>query len=126
MSSSSQETVVRLDRERRLKYRITDLRELTRRLGNIGVRQLLERLGDMDLDCMVNTLHVGLRHEEPKMRMDRAEELLQIAVDQDGSMQPVMEAIVDALKNSGVIGDPKQRGNAPSPETNQPGHQFES
>lgn len=122
----SQDTVVRLDRERRLKFRVSDLRELTRRLGNIGVKQLLERLSDMDLDAMVSTLHVGLRHEEPRMRFERAEELLQIAIDQDGSMQPVMQAIVDALIASGVIGDPKQRGNGQSPVTLQPGHPSDS
>lgn len=113
------DTLIRLDRERRLKFRVSDLRELTRRLGNIGIRQLLERLGDMDLEVMVNTLHVGLRHEEPRMRLDRAEELLQIAIDQDGSMKLVMQAIIDALMASGVIGDQSQ-GNAPSPAS-QPG-----
>ena len=60
------------------------------------------------------------------MRLDRAEELLQIAIDQDGSMQPVMQAIIDALVNSGVIGDPKQRGNGSSPVESQPGHQSDS
>lgn len=119
------DTLIRLDRERRLKFRVSDLRELTRRLGNIGIRQLLERLGDMDLEVMVNTLHVGLRHEEPRMRLDRAEELLQIAIDQDGSMKQVMQAIIDALMASGVIGDSAQQGNAPSPES-QPGHQSDS
>lgn len=103
-----------LDRPRTLKYRVTDLRELTRRLGNIGVRQLLERLGDMDLECILQTLHVGLRHEESKMRLDRAEELLQIAVDRDGSMKLILQAIIDALAASGVIGEPKE-GNAQSP-----------
>lgn len=114
-----------LDRPRTLKYRVTDLRELSRRIGNLGVRQLLEKLSDMDLEVILQTLHVGLKHDEPKMRLDRAEELLQIAIDRDGSMKYIMQAIVDALAASGVIGEPKE-GNAarltesqPSGETSQ-------
>lgn len=120
----SSETTVRLDKERRLKYRVSDLRELCRRLGNIGIKQLLEKLADMDLEVLLHTLHVGLRHEESKMRIDRAEELLQIAIDQDGSLKQVMQSVVDALVASGVIGEPT-KGNAGSPES-QPGHPSNS
>ena len=121
----TQDVMILLDRERRLKFRVSDLRELTRRLGNIGVKQLLERLGDMDLDSMVQTLHVGLRHEEPRMRVERAEELLQIALDRDRSMKPVIQAIIDALMDSGVIGEPNQ-GNPPSPAATPPGDRLDS
>jgi hypothetical protein len=120
----AQETTIRLDRDRRLKYRVSDLRELCRRLGNIGIKQLLEKLGDMDLEALIHTLHVGLRWEEPKMRIDRAEELLQIAIDKDGSLKQVMQAVIEGLVASGVIGEPT-RGNAGSPETS-PGQSLDS
>lgn len=122
------DTLIRLDRERRLKFRAMDIGELNRRLAtpehpHVGVKQLLQRLADMDLDALVNALHIGLRHEEPRMRLDRAWELFQITCDEDRTRE-VMQALIEALQNSGVLGSDKQ-GNAPSPAS-QPGQSLDS
>lgn len=114
-----------LDRERTLKYRIADMRELERQLGNVAVKQLLERLADLSTETLVNVLRVGLRHEDSKITTTRAEELLQMAVDRDGSTTPTLNALVEALIASGIIGVPKS-GNSGSPETSSPGPRSDS
>lgn len=118
--AAQQEVAIYLDKERHLKYRFADFRELKRRLGNIAVKQLLEGLSDLDPEILLHVVHVGLRWEEPKLRIDRAEELIQMAIDQDGSTKKIMQAVIDALMASGMLGD-RNQGNAPSPEP-QPGH----
>lgn len=116
----SSEVSVMLDRERHFRYKFADFRELRRRLGNLAVKQLLEGLGDVDPEILLHVVHVGLKWEEPKMRLERAEELIQIAIDQDGSTKKLMQAVLDALMASGMLGDSNQ-GNGRSPES-QPGH----
>lgn len=111
---ASTDVSVILDRERHLRYRFADFRELRRRLGNIAVKQLLEGLGDLDPEFLLHLVHVGLKWEEPKMRLERAEELIQIAIDQDGSTKKLMQAIIDALMASGMLGE-RDQGNGASP-----------
>jgi len=119
--AAQQEVSIFLDRERHLKFRFADFRELQRRLGNVAVKQLLEGLGDLNAEILLQVVHVGLKWEEPKMRLDRAEELIQIAIDQDGSTKKLMQAVIDALLASGMLGE-QDKGNAPSPAS-QPGPQ---
>lgn len=105
---------IMMDRERTLRFRFADFRELRRRLEGLSTQELLNRLGELDSEVLLQVVHVGLRHQEPKMRIERAEELIQITMDHHGGIKPLLQAVIDALLASGMMGD-RNKGNAESP-----------
>ena len=70
-------TEIDLDRPRKLKFGIAELRDLQRRLGEQGVLQIAQRLRNLDLETVILGYWVGLRRDDPKLTPDGVEAILQ-------------------------------------------------
>lgn len=98
---------ITLDRTRKMRFGLRDLRDLERRLGGIPFQQVLENLRRLHLETLVHTLAVGLRFDDPKLDVDKVEGLLQAYLRGSGQIKTVMDALVEAFMLSGVVGRPE-------------------
>lgn len=113
-----------LDRPRKLRYRIPDLRDACRRLGGLTISALLDRLGQLDLDAVLIVVWAGLRHEDKRLTPERVEELVQDQVDKGVSVAALVLQLTEALNLSGIIGrrrDEGDEGNVRTPSKTDPG-----
>ena len=108
---------VDLDRSRALKFRIGDLRGLETALGNITLLDLLNRLAGLDVNALVQAVRFGLLHEEPRLNINKAEQLVQAHIDRHGDASRLIEALGDALNATGLISfrTPAASGNGTDP-----------
>lgn len=103
------------DRPRRLRFRIRDLRDLCAALGNaagpLTLVELLQRLAGIDLNALFHTVRYGLLHEEPKLTLRRAEELVEAHLEKHGNLTRLNEAIAKLINETGLIAT--DRGDRP-------------
>lgn len=92
-----------LDRARKLRFSIQDLRDLCRRLGGISIVALLEKLGALDLDAVHVAVMVGLRHDDRRLTPEKVDDMVQGYVDKHGSLIGLLAALNDAIERSGVV-----------------------
>ena len=97
---------ITLDKPRRVRYRWQDIRELTRRLSGATLQGLLSKLGEADPETITTALLLGLRHEDPKLTVERIDEILDAYFRTDeGRLASVLAALNEALANCGLLRD---------------------
>lgn len=108
---------IELDRPRKIRFSIPDLRDLQRRLNGLSLVQIVRRLQDLDLDVLVPALWAGLRREDPKLRPDDVEQLIQAHIDGGGNLGQIIGPLSDAFvagagleRKSAEDGEGKARG----------------
>lgn len=95
-----EETIINLDKPRRLSYPLKSLRDLLRKHGTLGkVFEALGRAGesgmeitDQDLDMLADLIAAGIKHEDKDITGDIVLEHLTIA-----SMPSVVNKVVEAI-----------------------------
>ena len=91
------------DRTRRLRYGIGTLRDLCQALGGVTLLELLTRLAGMDVNAILQCIRYGLVHEDPKITLRTAADLLEAHVRASGDASRVLTAISEALDATGLI-----------------------
>ena len=94
---------IELDRPRHIQFTLSAMRDCCRRLGGITFLVLLQRLEQLDLEAIVQSLHCGLRHEDKKLDVNDVERLVQDYMDREGAITDVLKAISEAIELSGLI-----------------------
>ena len=92
---------LKLDRPRTLKYRWSDLRELCRRLGGLSLVQFSDRLSQADPETVSTALLIGLRHEDKRLTGEKIDDMIQAFFDSGGRVAELMNAVSEALVESG-------------------------
>lgn len=88
---------------RRLRYPITTLSDLCGAVGNLTLLELLTRLAGMDVRAILQCLRYGLLHEDAKITLRGAAELLEAHIKANGDASRVLTAISEALEQTGMI-----------------------
>lgn len=99
---------ITLDRPRQLRFNMRALRALeldVRRELGLPLQEAMGRWFSVTARLLV--LH-GLKHEDPKLTLDRAEGLLQNVIDRGGDVSDIYVAAARALRLSGVLGSEAQ------------------
>ena len=97
---------ITLDKPRRVRYRWQDVRELTRRLNGATLQGLLGKLAEADPETITVALQLGLRHAEPKLTIERVDEILDAYFRTDeGRLATVLAALNEALQACGLLRD---------------------
>ena len=97
---------ITLDKARRVRYRWQDVRELTRRLNGATLQGLLSKLAEADPETISVALQLGLRHAEPKITIERVDEILDTYFrTADGRLATVLAALNEALQACGLLRD---------------------
>ena len=94
---------IEMDRKRRLKFRVTEARELSRRLGGVSTVALVAKLAELDLEAITVGLQLGLRHEDKKLTVETTDDLVQGFLDRGGRLVDLSNAVSEALEACGVF-----------------------
>lgn len=111
-----------LFRDVEFRFRINSGREIERVYG-CSFKVLMER--GQEIEAIVGAVCAGMRHDNPKITQDKAEELVQNFIDADGDIVELYNALVKAWNISGVyskrkLDEPEIEGSANPPmETSQ-------
>jgi len=101
--------LIKLDRERRLKFNVTAARRFKELYGMPLYRVRLmrndEQVEVLDHDCLVHILLVGLVHEDRKLNAERVTEMLDnyLEADPEEGLRPVYRAVRKAFRASGLF-----------------------
>lgn len=95
---------IELDRPRRMRFSFRDLRDLENRLGGIPFQEVLNRLQAMHLNTLVQTIHIGLRGEDPRMTVARVEEIIEEYLGKGRPLADLLSAVAEAMELSGITG----------------------
>ena len=102
---------------RKLRYSIATLRDLCQALGGVTLLELLTRLAGMDVNAILQSLRYGLLHEDSRLTLRGAGELLESHIRDCGDASRVLTAISEALEATGLIslrpGGGRRQGEAP-------------
>ena len=95
------------DKPRHVRYRWQDVKELARRIGGgVSLQGLLTKLGEADPETLSTALLLGLRHEDPKLTIEKLDDILDAYFrTEDGRLATVLAAINEALQNCGLFRD---------------------
>lgn len=85
------------------RFSIKAAREMERVAG-CNYQTLLARSQQVEAICLMTCY--GLRHDDPKMTVDKAIELVDAYVDRGGNIVALYEALQEAMNKSGVYGRP--------------------
>lgn len=103
---------IKLDRPRKLRFGIRELREIQARFDGEPLLETLGKLQKASLYHVLNMLLIGLRHEDRTLTPERMEQLVQDYLDRSGRLQDLMNAIGEALNASGLFGHDERAGDA--------------
>lgn len=101
-----------LDKRRRFKYGLLDLDNTCNYLNSLrtlkdevdGIVKLMQLLSRMHPAALGSVLCEGLKHQDPKIKSpEQAKKILSKYLENGGSMEPVSDAIMDAMHLSGLI-----------------------
>ncbi len=95
---------VELDRDRKLKLGFKELRDLENRLGGIPFGEILGRLSSLSFNTILQTLHVGLRGDDPRLTISKLEDVIAAHMDNGGASSDLLTPITEALDLSGITG----------------------
>lgn len=102
-----------LDRPRRIRYRWQDVKELARRTGGASLQGILGKLAEADPEMLTTALLLGLRHEDPKLNVEKLDDILDAYFrTDDGRLSEVLNAINEGLQNCGLFRDRSKKGDA--------------
>ncbi len=93
-----------LDKHRKLRLGFKELRDLENRMGGIAFGDILAKLSSMSFNAILQTLHVGLRGDDPRLTMSKLEDILADYMNNGGSIGDLLSPITEALDVSGVTG----------------------
>ena len=111
-------TEIDLDRPRKLKFGIAELRDLQRRLGERGILQIAERLRSLDLETVVLGYWVGLRRDDPRLTPDGVETILQAQVSSGRLLADLVGPLSDAIAaGAGLVRAEEGNGAGPKART---------
>lgn len=100
-------TEIALDRTRKLRFTIGDLRDLQRQCQGFSLLQIANKLGELDLEVIVRALWIGLRWESPKLTLVQANDLLQGQIDENRNLSEIIGPLVDAfMQGAGLVRAP--------------------
>ena len=106
---------IMLDKPRRVRYRWQDVKELGRRLGGASLQGMLAKLGEADPETISTALLIGLRHEDPKLKVEDLDEIIDAYLRRpDGRLADLLGAINEALQNCGLFRDRSKKANDPA------------
>lgn len=116
--------VIKLDRERRLKFNVSAARRFKEAYGmplyQVRLLRSDERVEVLDHDCLVHILLVGFAHEDRKLTADRVAEILDnyLEAEPEDGLRPVYRAVRKAFRASGLFPGMKDE---PEPDEEEPG-----
>lgn len=111
--------LIKLDRERKLKYTINSLVDFEESVGMPVVQVATNPFLMMSFRMIRAFLWAGLKWEEHRLTREKVGALVQQYIDEGGELKALSEAIEEALLQSGVIrrqdveDDEADEGNAP-------------
>lgn len=94
---------IELDKTRRLRFRHNDLADLEVASG----KGLAELMGGMSFQAIRMLLSYGLRWKDTQMTPFRAGDLIDVWIENGGTLESLTEKILDALRASGFLADKK-------------------
>lgn len=94
---------LKLDKPRTLQYRWSDLRTITQRLNNCTMIEFLNKLGQTQPDTLHISLLVGLSNEDDKLTGKRVDELIQKYIDEGGQLTALVNAVLEAMTEDGLL-----------------------
>lgn len=111
---ASQYVHIELDRHRRIRFRHNDLADLEVASGK-GVGELMSGQSFHGIRML---LAYGLRWDDNKMTPTKAGQLIDGYMEQGGTLEEVVDKILDAMRGSGYLKDAtdgkEPEGNAPA------------
>jgi hypothetical protein len=100
---------VTLDRERRIRYGIRDLRDLER-VTQKPVGDVMRDFTNIGAEALSTILWAGLKHEDGKLTIDRTLDLVDKYIEKGQEISDLRTAINQALLLSGYFGKrPKEQ-----------------
>jgi hypothetical protein len=94
---------VTLDKQRKIRYGIRELRDLERVLGK-PVGEVLADFAKLGADSLAAVLWAGLKHEDKRLSIDAALDLIDAYLTNGGELGDLRAAINEALVLSGYFG----------------------
>lgn len=110
-----QDTEIVLDRPRRIRFGIVDLRDLQRMLMGSSLVQIVRRLQELDLDAIIAALWIGLRRDDGKLKRDDIERLIQAHIDGGGTLAEIIGPLSDAFVAGAGLVRPPEGGEGKAP-----------
>lgn len=100
--------LIKLDRERKLKYNINSLSDFEELMGGVSVLQIATNPMLMSSFRVIRAfVWAGLKWDEFKLSVDKAGVLTQQYIDNGGTVAGLADSIKDALMASGVLRAPE-------------------
>lgn len=91
-----------LGRPRRLRFRYQDMRALEERAGK-PLGEVVGDLARMSIKTVELVVWAGLRHEEPRLRPDDVQPLLQAYFEEGKSLSDILAVLRQAVQESGFF-----------------------
>lgn len=92
-----------LDRPRTLRFTLGSLRLLQQRLSNMSLMQIANRIEQVDIEAIVQAVWVGLTHEDRKLTLEKAQELIDAKLQNGLRMSDVIRPLVQAIMQGGGL-----------------------
>lgn len=116
MAATQSHIDVTIDRPRRIKYTMKTARQLeaaARALNGSGIAALMAGAQIPDVIALLTCY--GIKHEDPKMNESKAEDIVQIFIDNGGDVEDLYDKLTDALIASGLY---KKKAAEAAPDEN--------
>lgn len=107
---------------RTLKYRITDIQDLETAMEGRELGVIIGSLGRLGITTATAALFYGLRHEDSGLNRALVSKMLGQFLDGGGVYATLTDAVLKALKGTGIFGkedDEGDQGNAPPEQASQ-------
>jgi hypothetical protein len=88
---------VELDRPRKLRFTMGNLRVLQQRLNGGSLLHIANRIEAIDLEAIVQAYWVGLTWEEKKLTVDKVQDILQAKIADGTRMGDLIRPLTEAL-----------------------------
>jgi hypothetical protein len=107
---------------RTLKYRIPDIQDLETAMDGRELGVIIASLGRLGITTATAALFYGLRHEDSGLNRNLVSRMLGQFLDSGGVYTSLTDALIQALKETGIFGkedDEGAQGNAPPEQASQ-------
>jgi hypothetical protein len=95
---------IELDKPRRLRFDLAALRDLQRRLNNLTLLQIANRIREMDVDILMQSYYIALRWEDKALTPGQVDQMLQRRLDAGGSISELITPLSEAfMSGAGLI-----------------------
>lgn len=108
---------IQLDKTREVKFDLSAIRDLEAALNGQALGSIVHSLSQMSITALTTALWAGLKHEDKTLNPSLVTKMLEKHLKGGGKMRPLMDAVSDAIRESGLFNEDDSPNEAPEATT---------